>query len=61
MDADISRTTQLAGHSIHLHTYNTRNLWFVFSVIGCWLYNLIASKVGGVELILEDVESEEYL
>ena len=34
---------------------------FVFSVIGCWLYNLIASKVGSVELILEDVESEEYL
>jgi len=32
-------------------------LGFVFSVIGCLLYNLIASKVGGVEFILEDVES----
>ena len=32
-------------------------LGFVFSVIGCLLYNLIASKVGGVEFILKDVES----
>ena len=31
---------------------------FIFSIIGCLLYNLIASKVGGVEFILEDVESE---
>ena len=31
---------------------------FVFSVIGCCLYNLIASKVGGIEFILEDLESE---
>ena len=30
---------------------------FIFSIIGCLLYNLIASKVGGVEFILEDVES----
>ena len=58
MDADISRTTQLAGHSIHLDTNNNRNLWVCF--FGHWLlaYNFIASKVGGVEFILEDVESE---
>ena len=31
---------------------------FIFSIIGCLLYDLIASKVGGVEFILEDVESE---
>ena len=31
---------------------------FVFSVIGCCLYNLIASEVGGIEFILEDLESE---
>ena len=37
---------------------NNRNLWVCF--FGHWLlaYNFIASKVGGVEFILEDVESE---
>jgi hypothetical protein len=30
---------------------------YVFSAIGCWLYNLIASWVGGIELTLEPGES----
>ena len=29
---------------------------FIFTVIGCLLYNFIASRVGGIEFILEDVE-----
>ena len=29
---------------------------FVFTAIGCLLYNFVASKVGGIEFILEDVE-----
>ena len=29
---------------------------FVFTAIGCLLYNFVASKVSGVEFILEDVE-----
>lgn len=28
----------------------------IFTAIGCFLYNFVASKVGGVEFILEDVE-----
>ena len=29
---------------------------FVFTAIGCLLYNFVASKVGGIEFVLEDVE-----
>jgi|TARA_B100000678_G_C17994053_1_gene416159 hypothetical protein len=29
---------------------------FIFTVIGCLLYNFIASRVDGIEFILEDVE-----
>lgn len=30
---------------------------FIFVSLGCWLYNQVAKRLGGVEFILEDVSS----
>ncbi len=30
---------------------------FIFVSLGCWLYNQVAKRFGGVEFILEDVSS----
>lgn len=29
---------------------------FIFVAIGCWIYNLVASKFGGIEFEVEDMD-----
>jgi ABC-type uncharacterized transport system fused permease/ATPase subunit len=31
---------------------------FIFVALGCWVYNLVAGKLGGVEFEVNDIEEE---
>ena len=34
---------------------------FIFVALGCWVYNLVAGKFGGVEFEVKDIESESFI
>ena len=34
---------------------------FIFVALGCWVYNLVAGKFGGVEFEVKDIENESFV
>ncbi|MCK5528392.1 MAG: hypothetical protein KAI74_01805 [Kiritimatiellae bacterium] len=34
---------------------------FIFVALGCWIYNLVAGKFGGIEFEVKDMQNESFV